>query len=538
VATGLSEHDDYARAFIQAVREIKATCPHALTSGGLSNVSFSFRGNDAVREAMHAVFLYHAIEAGLDMSIVNAGQLALYQDLETDLRTRVEDVILNRRPDAADRLLEVASSATSQRKSDEEDLAWRDAPVTERISYALIHGLDRFIVEDAEEARLQVARPLEVIEGPLMAGMDAVGELFGSGKMFLPRVVKSARVMKKAVAHLIPYMEEDQQQRSSKGRILLATVKGDVHDIGKNIVDVVLQCNGYEVVNLGVMVPAQTILETAREEAVDIIGLSGLITPSLDEMVFVASELQREGVELPLMIGGATTSPTHTAVRIAPKYSGPTVYVKDASRAVGTVSRLLGEEREGFAETLLVDQEKTRVRHRERGPRELLPIAEARENGHQSDWANYAPPVPAELGTRVELQLKIDELRAFIDWTPFLHTWGLKASFPRILEDPDRGEEARKPLADAEAMLDRIAAGEYLEARAVYGVFEASRTAADSVLVTDGEREIPLEFLRQQEPRPGEQPNHSLADLIAPAGSLSGDAPRMRGGGRCVPGRA
>jgi 5-methyltetrahydrofolate--homocysteine methyltransferase len=355
-----------------------------------------------------------------------------------------------------------------------------------------------------------------------MAGMEAIGELFGAGKMFLPQVVKSARVMKKAVAYLTPFMEADQQRRSSKGKVLLATVKGDVHDIGKNIVAVVLQCNGYEVINLGVMVPAQTILEQAQAEAADVIGLSGLITPSLDEMVFVAGELQREGAVLPLMIGGATTSPAHTAVRIAPSYQGPTVYVKDASRAVGTVSRLLGDDRSAFAMTLLEDQERARHRHRARGPRELLLLNEARSNAGAAERGDDIPVTPRELGRQVERRLDIGALRSFIDWTPFLHTWGLKASYPRILDDPDRGEEARKLLGDAEAMLDRIDAGELLEARAVFGLFPAARSAADSVTVTAGDRSVPLEFLRQQEPRPAGQPNRSLADLIAAPDPASG----------------
>ncbi|HET8551375.1 MAG TPA: methionine synthase, partial [Gammaproteobacteria bacterium] len=428
IATGIEEHNDYGVAYIEAAREIKRRMPDVHVSGGVSNVSFSFRGNNGVREAIHSVFLYHAIAAGMDMGIVNAGQLAVYEDIPADLRERVEDVVLNRRPDATERLLAVAEDIKGGGKQREADLSWREGPVTERLTHALVHGITDFVEADTEEARLQAERPLDVIEGSLMDGMNVVGDLFGSGKMFLPQVVKSARVMKKAVAYLLPYIEAEKDERArSKGKVVLATVKGDVHDIGKNIVGVVLQCNNYEVINLGVMVPAAKIFAAAREAGADVIGLSGLITPSLEEMAHVASEMKREGFEIPLLIGGATTSKAHTAVKIAPNFYNGVVYVKDASRAVGVVSKLLGSERETFLAEVADDYERVRRQHRgKREEKRMLSLARARANATSIDWDSYTPPRPNQLGVQVFNEYPLADIREYIDWTPFLHVWQLK----------------------------------------------------------------------------------------------------------------
>jgi 5-methyltetrahydrofolate--homocysteine methyltransferase len=522
VATGIEEHNGYGVAFIEAVRQVKARCPHARTSGGISNVSFSFRGNEPVREAMHSVFLFHAIRAGLDMGIVNAGQLAVYEDIPRELRDACEDVILNRRADATERLLAIAQRFSGDKKEKVEDLAWRDAPVADRIRHGLVHGIDRFIVEDVEEARHTVARPLHVIEGPLMDGMNVVGDLFGAGKMFLPQVVKSARVMKKAVAHLIPFMEEEQDGKSaSAGKILLATVKGDVHDIGKNIVGVVLQCNGFEVIDLGVMVPAQKILDVARAENVDAIGLSGLITPSLDEMVHVAAEMTRQGVNLPLLIGGATTSKVHTAVRIAPATDVPVVHVLDASRAVGVATRLLGSDRAKVAEELLVEHARIREERLARESRiERITYAQAVANAPK--YA-YAPVAPHKPGRTVFAELDVATLVEYIDWTPFFLSWELGgAAYPKILDHERVGEQARALFADARAMLDRIVTEKWLTARAVVGLWPAHRVGPDEIAVFADEARTTevarLQHLRQQAKHDG-QPSLSLADFVAPAGT-------------------
>jgi 5-methyltetrahydrofolate--homocysteine methyltransferase len=524
VATGIEEHADYGVAFIEAVRRIKAELPHARTSGGISNVSFSFRGNPGVREAIHAVFLYHAIEAGLDMGIVNAGQLAVYDELDAELRTRAEDVVLNRRPDATERLLEVADRAT-RTKGGGDDLAWRDAPVADRLRHALVHGITDFIVEDTEEARLSVERPLDVIEGPLMAGMDVVGDLFGAGKMFLPQVVKSARVMKKAVAWLMPFMEEERAgdpNARSKGRILMATVKGDVHDIGKNIVGVVLQCNDYEVIDLGVMVPAQKILEEARKHEVDIIGLSGLITPSLDEMVHVAAEMQRTGFDKPLLIGGATTSKVHTAVKIEPKYASPVVYVTDASRAVGVASQLLSDrQRDAYVEGIRKEYADVRARRARRGTQSNhVSYADAVANRLVLEAPSPTPRVQERTILR---HYPLAELVDTIDWTPFFHTWELRGSYPRILEDAVVGEQARSLFADAKRMLDEIVQGDLLEARAVFELFPVRQDGDDIVvLAEDGSTRMVLPMLRQQNDKRGTSPNLSLADFVHPEGDWMG----------------
>ncbi len=488
IGTGIEEHADYAVAFIEATRRIKAELPGALVSGGVSNVSFSFRGNDRVREAIHSVFLYHAIAAGMDMGIVNAGQLAVYDDIDPELRELVEDVVLNRRPDATERLLAWAASHSAEgaAKAAATDLGWRDLPVADRLSHALVEGIDAWIVEDTEEARLTVARPIEVIEGPLMDGMSIVGDLFGSGRMFLPQVVKSARVMKKAVAHLVPYIEAerlagggaDDGARKTAGRVVMATAKGDVHDIGKNIVGVVLGCNDYEVVDLGVMVPAARILETAREIGADFIGVSGLITPSLEEMVFVASEMEREGFSIPLLIGGATTSRAHTAVKIEPRYSGPVVHVLDASRAVGVAGALVNPaSREAFAAETRADYaELRRERAGRRAREERLSLADARANREPIDLS-VPVPRPSYLGVRVIDDVTIAELVDRIDWTPFLATWELKGSYPAILDDPRVGAAARSLLDDARAMLGRIEREGLLRARGVVGFWPAAATA-------------------------------------------------------------
>jgi len=525
VATGIEEHDNYGVDFIEAVKEISQTLPYAKTSGGISNVSFSFRGNNPVREAIHAVFLYHAVEAGLTMGIVNAGQLAVYDEIDRDLREAVEDVVLNRRPDSTERLLALAEKYRDQgqRVSDEKDREWRSWPVDKRLEHALVKGIAEFVEEDTEEARLGAERPLEVIEGPLMQGMNVVGDLFGTGRMFLPQVVKSARVMKKAVAHLIPFIEEEGNgARKSNGTVVMATVKGDVHDIGKNIVGVVLQCNNFEVIDLGVMVPSAKILQTARERGADAIGLSGLITPSLDEMVHHAKEMQREGFDIPLLIGGATTSQTHTAVKIAPGYEQPVIHVKDASRAVGVVQKLVSEDHKaGYAERVAADYERVRRKHAgRRSKTRLTSLEKARANGTNIDWNGYSPPEPNVLGVRTFDDYALQEIRPYIDWTPFFHSWQLKGSHPGILDDPEKGEEARKLFADAQGLLDSIIAEKWLTARAVFGLFPANASEDDSVeLYTNESREEVLAnfaFLRQQKQKPPGRPNRCLSDFVAP----------------------
>jgi 5-methyltetrahydrofolate--homocysteine methyltransferase len=526
IATGIEEHDNYGVDFIEAVREISSTLPHAKTSGGISNVSFSFRGNNPVREAIHAVFLYHAIKAGLTMGIVNAGQLAVYDEIDEHLREAVEDVVLNRRPDSTERLLALAEKYRDQGNvgPDEKGLEWRSWPVEKRLEHALVKGIAEFVEEDTEEARLQARRPLDVIEGPLMEGMNVVGDLFGSGKMFLPQVVKSARVMKKAVAYLIPFIEENNggEPRKSNGTVAMATVKGDVHDIGKNIVGVVLQCNNFEVIDLGVMVPSAKILQTAREKGADVIGLSGLITPSLDEMVHNAKEMQREGFDIPLLIGGATTSQTHTAVKIAPGYEQPVIHVKDASRAVGVVQNLVSEDRKvNYAEQIAADYERVRRKHAARRSKTTLATLEsARANRTEIDWQSYTPPKPNVLGVQTFDDYALQETRPYIDWTPFFHSWQLKGSHPRIFDDPEKGPEARKLFADAQELLDRIMAEKWLTARAVLGLFPANALEYDSIeIYTDESREevlATLDFLRQQKQKPPGRPNRSLADFIAP----------------------
>ena len=524
VATGIEEHNNYAVDFIEATAIIRNTLPHAKVSGGVSNVSFSFRGNEPMREAIHTVFLYHAIRAGMTMGIVNAGQLGVYEDIPKDLLERVEDVILNRRADATERLVEFSENVKGQGKARVEDLAWRDAPVGERLTHALVRGITTYIVEDTEEARQQAERPISVIEGPLMDGMNVVGDLFGSGKMFLPQVVKSARVMKQAVAHLIPYIEAEKTgTQQAKGKILMATVKGDVHDIGKNIVGVVLQCNNYEVVDLGVMVPCEKILQTAREVGADIIGLSGLITPSLEEMSHVAKEMEREGFTIPLLIGGATTSRVHTAVKIEPGYSGTTVYVTDASRAVGVCSNLLSEaHREEYVAGVKADYEKVRQLHKgKKGQGPHHPLPEARRHGLKTDWERYVPPVPNFVGLKVLKDYPLDEIARAIDWTPFFQTWELAGRYPKILEDEVVGEEARKLFDDAKAMLDRIISEKWLMANAVFGLFPANSVEGgdDVEIYADESRsETAMVFhnLRQQMIKPPGRPNLCLGDFIAP----------------------
>ncbi|MBU6445410.1 MAG: methionine synthase [Alphaproteobacteria bacterium] len=526
VATGIEEHNNYGAAFIDAARRIRAALPHVHVSGGLSNFSFSFRGNEPVREAMHSVFLYHAIQAGMDMGIVNAGQLAVYADIPSDLRDGIEDVLFNRRTDATDRLLDLAQRYKNDSGGAQEttSLAWRESDVNARIQYALVHGIADFITEDTEEARLAATRPLDVIEGPLMAGMNVVGDLFGAGKMFLPQVVKSARVMKKAVAHLFPYMEAEQAANKTKepaGRIVMATVKGDVHDIGKNIVGVVLQCNGYEVIDLGVMTPTQKILDAARQNNANIIGLSGLITPSLDEMCHVAAEMERQGFDLPLLIGGATTSRVHTAVKIDPNYRrGQAIYVTDASRAVGVVSQLLGKGGKNYAETLRHEYEGIATRHAaQRAPTRRLTLDEARANRLKVDWKNYIPPKPAFLGLKNFEAYDLGELARYIDWTPFFRTWELVGPYPLILEDPKVGEAARGLFADAKAMLEKIVAEKWLTAKGVIGFWPAASEGDDIVLFKDETRQSPratLHTLRQQMARDGARPDLALGDFVAP----------------------
>ncbi|MGE8226541.1 MAG: methionine synthase [Stenotrophomonas sp.] len=558
VATGIEEHDNYAVDFIEATRIIKRTLPHCHVSGGVSNVSFSFRGNETVRQAIHSVFLYHAIKAGMDMGIVNAGAMPIYDQLDPELRERVEDVILNRRRDGTERLLEIAERYKGKKGEKKvEDLAWRERPVRDRLAHALVQGLDAWVEEDTEEARLQAARPLDVIEGALMDGMNVVGDLFGAGKMFLPQVVKSARVMKKAVAYLLPFIEEEKARTGevgkSNGKIIMATVKGDVHDIGKNIVGVVLACNNFEVVDLGVMVPAQKILDAARAENADIIGLSGLITPSLEEMSHVAKEMQRQGFEMPLMIGGATTSRAHTALKIDPFYSAPTVWVKDASRAVGVAQSLISrEQRASFVAANDADYADIRQRHRNRGDaKRLVSLEHARGQRFTCDWSQYTPPTPNQPGVHVFDNYPLEDLLAVIDWTPFFQAWELAGKYPAILTDEIVGPQASDLFADAQAMLRRIVDEKWLTARAVFGIWPANSDGDDVVLsllphagegaqradggglsapslvpltltpLPEGEglEQRTLHFLRQQVDKPAERPDFCLADFIAPADS-------------------
>ncbi len=525
IATGIEEHAGYANAYIEAVRRIKATLPHALVSGGVSNVSFSFRGNDPLREAIHAVFLYHAIAAGMDLGIVNAGQLPVYNDIPKELLERVEDVVQNRRSDATERLMEVASGVKGQAAAREQDLSWRAQPVAERLSHALVEGITDFIEADTEEARLASSHPIEVIEGPLMAGMNVVGDLFGAGKMFLPQVVKSARVMKRAVAHLIPYLEAAKSTTGAskaKGKILLATVKGDVHDIGKNIVGVVLQCNNYEVIDLGVMVACDRILETAAREKVDAVGLSGLITPSLEEMSFVAGEMQRLGFTVPLLIGGATTSRVHTAVKIEPRYHNTTVHILDASRAVGVVGSLLSEGlRADFAREIKAEYQGIRDTRGDRQDEDRrIPLETARRHRLAIDWTAVRPPRPRDLGITTLADYPLAELVERIDWTPFFQTWEVPGKYPALLDDPRTGEAARSLYADARKLLDRIVSGKLIEARAAFGLLPANTTPEDDiVLYTDDKRTTQagvIHTLRQQMAKPPGRPNLALADFVAP----------------------
>jgi 5-methyltetrahydrofolate--homocysteine methyltransferase len=527
VATGIEEHNNYAVEFIEAVREIKKTLPGCKTSGGLSNISFSFRGNNPVREAMHCCFLYHAIQAGLDMAIVNAGQLAVYEEIPAELKERVEDVLLNRRSDATERLLEFAETVKAGGKAVVKDEAWRRAPVEERLLHALLKGITDFIDEDTEEARKKYGRPLQVIEGPLMGGMRHVGDLFGEGKMFLPQVVKSARVMKKAVAYLTPYMEKEKEKAGDKskgaGKILMATVKGDVHDIGKNIVGVVLACNGYEVIDLGVMVPCEKILAEAKSHGVDLIGLSGLITPSLDEMVTVAEEMSREKFQIPLLIGGATTSAAHTAVKIAPAYTGSVVHVIDASRVVGVAQKLLSpENREGYLSQVRTDQEKARKDYEtRRAGQKLLSIAEARKRSAKLDWTKD-PEKPEFLGVKVYEDYPLEDLAAYIDWSPFFHAWELRGRFPKIFDDPFVGTEAKKLYEDAQVLLKKILKEKRIRARGVMAFFPANAEGDDILLYEDDNREkvsARVHGLRQQMARSDGEPNRGLADFVAPVSS-------------------
>ena len=521
IATGLEEHRNYAVDFLEATRWIKRNLPGARVSGGVSNISFSFRGNNTVREAMHAAFLFHAIRAGLDMGIVNAGQLAVYEEIEPELRERVEDVLLNRRDDATERLVDFAENVRAKGTTPVADAAWRKEPVEERLKHALVKGIIDHIDADTEEARQKCKRPLDVIEGPLMAGMSVVGDLFGSGKMFLPQVVKSARVMKKAVAYLLPFMEADKSEGAKpQGRIVMATVKGDVHDIGKNIVAVVLQCNNYDVVDLGVMVPAAKILETAREKNADAIGLSGLITPSLDEMVHVAQEMDREGFRVPLLIGGATTSRAHTAVKIAPHYRASTVHVLDASRAVGVVNSLLNEElKSAFDKKTREEYERLRHQHAAKArDKNLLTLAEARDNRTRIDWSSYVPPKPEFIGVRSCVP-KLEDLVPFIDWSPFFHAWELRGRYPTIFDDPKVGKEARELFDDAQAILGRIVAKNLLVARGVHAFWPSNSVGDDIDLYSDEartEKFATFYFLRQQMQKAAGQFNHCLADYVAP----------------------
>ncbi|USG62962.1 methionine synthase [Sneathiella marina] len=527
IATGIEEHSNFSKDYIEATAELKETLPHIQISGGVSNMSFSLRGNNPMREAMHSVFLYHAVKAGMDMGIVNAGQLAVYSDIPDNIRDRIEDVVFNKRDDGTERLLEVAEEAIGQKRSNVVDLSWREKPVNERLSHALVKGISDYIVEDTEEARLQFPRPIQVIEGPLMDGMNVVGDLFGSGKMFLPQVVKSARVMKQAVAHLLPYIEAEKESSglaSTKGKVLMATVKGDVHDIGKNIVGVVLQCNNFEVIDLGVMVPYSKILETAQQEKVDIIGLSGLITPSLEEMATVASEMQRQGFELPLLIGGATTSKVHTALKIAPQYEGTTIYVTDASRAVGIATQLTSDENnQALAETVREEYVQVRENYLKKArPDAQFSLNEARANGAKIDWTGYRPKKPSFLGLRQFDDIDLAELTHYIDWSPFFRTWELAGHFPKILDDAVVGETARELYDDAQTMLKQIISEKWLTAKAVVGFFPAARDGDDVVIYTDDSRRTEkhrFAFLRQQMNRSKNRANQCLADFIAPKSS-------------------
>ncbi|MFB9118223.1 methionine synthase, partial [Xanthomonas arboricola pv. corylina] len=548
VATGIEEHDNYAVDFIEATRQIKRTLPHCHVSGGVSNVSFSFRGNEMVRQAIHSVFLFHAIKAGMDMGIVNAGGMPIYDELDPELRERVEDVILNRRKDGTERLLEIAERYKDSKGATRvEDLAWREKPVRARLAHALVHGIDAFVETDTEEARQQSTRPLDVIEGPLMDGMNVVGDLFGAGKMFLPQVVKSARVMKKAVAYLLPFIEAEKLRTGdvgkSNGKIIMATVKGDVHDIGKNIVGVVLACNNFDVVDLGVMVSAQVILDRARAENADLIGLSGLITPSLEEMSHVAREMQRQGFEIPLLIGGATTSRAHTALKIDPHYTAPTVWVKDASRAVGVAQSLISRDlRQAFVAANDADYAEIRARHRNRGDaKRLVSLEKARAQRFDGDWDTYTPPAPRQPGLHVFDDYPLQELIELIDWTPFFQAWELAGKFPAILSDDVVGTQASELYRDARKMLRTIVAEKWLTAKAVFGLWPANAVGDDVVVLTEpaesgiGNREsqgdasapdhspfsIPhsLHFLRQQVDKPVDRPDFCLADFIAPKSS-------------------
>ena len=522
VATGIEEHNEYAKAFIDATRTIKETLPSVHISGGVSNLSFSFRGNDGVREAMNSAFLYHAVQAGMDMGIVNAGQLAVYDDINQDLKERVEDVLFNRREDATERLVEIAEEYRGVKRSQEKDLSWRENSVAKRLSYALVKGVVDFIEDDTEEARQQFDRPIEVIEGPLMDGMNVVGDLFGAGKMFLPQVVKSARVMKKAVSHLLPYIEKEKDELGitgkSNGKIVMATVKGDVHDIGKNIVGVVLGCNGYDVIDLGVMVPSDKILSTARDEGADIIGLSGLITPSLDEMVHVAAEMERLEFDIPLLIGGATTSRKHTAVKIEENYSGPTVHVIDASRAVGVVSKLMNEnEKSDFVAGVRDDFKQIRVTRAKKTAIKTLSMEAARNRKFKVDWSNYPVSKPNFQGVKVFEDYPLDELVDYIDWSPFFHAWELKGVYPKILSNKRYGEEAQNLLDDGQGLLQRIVDEKLLIAKAVIGIYPAH--GENETVFSEG---VEFNFPRQQVDKGADQPNYSLADFIAPKDDFLG----------------
>ena len=523
VATGIDEHADNAVNFIEAARELRRRYPHSHVSGGVSNVSFSFRGNNTVREAIHCVFLYHAIKAGMNMGIVNAGGMPIYDDLDADLRERVEDVVLNRRPDATERLMEIAErfKKGSKEKDSGAVLAWRELPVRKRLEHALVHGIDQFVIEDTEEVRQSVTRTLDVIEGPLMDGMNVVGDLFGAGKMFLPQVVKSARVMKKAVAWLLPFMEEEKKRSGdvsrSNGKIVMATVKGDVHDIGKNIVGVVLACNNFEVIDLGVMVPAQKILDAAIAEKADMIGVSGLITPSLEEMAHVAREMTRQDFHIPLLIGGATTSRAHTALKIEPNYPSACVWVKDASRAVGVAQSLVSKELvDDFLAKVRADYSEVRERHRNRGSgKRLVSLEAARANASRLDWRNYTPPTPRKPGISVFDDIPLAELLPVIDWTPFFQAWELHGHYPAILTDAVVGAQASELFGDAKAILERVVAERWLKAKAVVGFWPATRVGDDIEIQHQGEA-IRLHHLRQQADKPLERPNLCLADFIAP----------------------
>ena len=522
VATGIEEHNEYAINFIEATRQIKSLCPGAKVSGGVSNISFSFRGNNTVREAMHSAFLYHAIKAGMDMGIVNAGMMEVYEDIPKDLLARIEDVLFNKRPDATDRLVAFAEKVKNKGKSVKKDLEWRKGDVEERLKYSLRKGITEYIDEDTEEARQKYPEPIRVIEGPLMDGMNIVGDLFGEGKMFLPQVVKSARVMKKSVAYLTPFIEEAKlknQDTSSKGKILLATVKGDVHDIGKNIVGVVLGCNNYDIIDLGVMVPANKILDTAEQEGVDIIGLSGLITPSLDEMVNVAQEMEKRGMDTPLLIGGATTSKTHTAVKIEPEYSGVCVHVLDASRSVSVVSQLLSDDENAKSDFILdVKADYNRVRENRKNAsnfKELLPVEKAISNKLRLDWSEYEPTRPKQLGVSA-LDIKIEDVISFIDWTPFFSSWQLKGKFPKIFDNEIIGEEAKKLFDDAQEMLNLIIDEKWLEVKAVFGLFNANSEGEDVVIKSEGQEIGRINNLREQKKKAPGRPNISLTDYIAP----------------------